>query len=300
MPVVNINRYLFRILNDFKNYLDEGHQLCALKAVNFDQGIYPDYSDLHIQQYFLLRYAYGYAFEYKAMYESLFRLYPAPAALSVTSIGCGSMVDYWGLARRLELDSPRTRVAYTGIDLNDWSYRIMARPGDQITYRVNDAVAELNGYASLDSDIYVFPKSICEFPNEAFDDLCRTFQTTPITRDRIHLMVSIRADDGSRARDIQRIEQLQQAVIGNGFTTKDETDDFWYADNPEQRICDDDEDFWYPSAIIATLLNLHTKCAYYQQHGVHENDCQDRLRRNPILRQRQVCYNILTFERNRP
>lgn len=34
--------------------------LCHLKDVHFDAGKVPDYSDIHVQQLYLLRYAYGF------------------------------------------------------------------------------------------------------------------------------------------------------------------------------------------------------------------------------------------------
>lgn len=45
--MISINSYLDRILDDFQEYLDEGHQLCDLKSVHFDQGQIPDYEDIH-------------------------------------------------------------------------------------------------------------------------------------------------------------------------------------------------------------------------------------------------------------
>lgn len=50
--------------------------------------------------------------------------------------------------------------------------------------------------------------------------------------------------------------------------------------------------------IAAGALKFHTQCACYERHGVHKNNCQGRLKRNPIPRQKQLCHNILTFERN--
>lgn len=69
--MVTIDEYLEEIMEDFQNYLNENPDLCNLKSVNFNAGIIPDYSDIHVQQLYLLRYAFAYAFEYKRMYLAL-------------------------------------------------------------------------------------------------------------------------------------------------------------------------------------------------------------------------------------
>lgn len=97
--MITINQYLDGILHDFKNYVNSGVKLCDLKDVHFDAGRVPDYSNIHVQQLYLLRYAYAYSFEYKRMYHSLIRRMKPDDRIAVTSIGCGSMIDYWALAQ---------------------------------------------------------------------------------------------------------------------------------------------------------------------------------------------------------
>lgn len=96
--MILINDYVTGILYQFREYLDEGHTLCDLKSVNFSQDNIPDYHDVHLQQYYLLRYAY--AFEYKKMYEALLRRMQSDSqygfswrnVIRVHSIGCGSSI----------------------------------------------------------------------------------------------------------------------------------------------------------------------------------------------------------------
>ena len=59
--MITINKYLDDILFDFKEYVTSGVRLCDLKEVHFDAGNLPDYSDIHVQQLYLLRYAYDLA-----------------------------------------------------------------------------------------------------------------------------------------------------------------------------------------------------------------------------------------------
>ena len=66
-----INDYLDDILEEFEDYVHSGIRLCDLKSVHFDAGKIPDYSNIHVQQLYLLRYAYAYSFQYKCMYRTL-------------------------------------------------------------------------------------------------------------------------------------------------------------------------------------------------------------------------------------
>jgi len=170
--MISINRYLGNILDDFQEFLDEGHPLCDLKSVHFDQRQIPDYEDVHAQQYYLLRYAYGYAFEYKLMYETLLEKYPRKRKISVTSIGCGTMLDYWALVRVLEEKGEADiSIRYTGIDLIDWNYPIPPRENDNVTFCINDAIKELEECEQLKSNVYFFPNPSVSFPTATSDAL---------------------------------------------------------------------------------------------------------------------------------
>ena len=57
------------IYDDFREYMDQNVNLCMLKTLNYQAGQKPDYSDIHIQQLYLLRYVFSYAFEYKSMQD---------------------------------------------------------------------------------------------------------------------------------------------------------------------------------------------------------------------------------------
>ncbi len=52
--MISINDYLDIILKDFEEYLRSDPYLCHLKDVHFDAGKVPDYSDIHVQQLYLL------------------------------------------------------------------------------------------------------------------------------------------------------------------------------------------------------------------------------------------------------
>ena len=61
--MLTINDYLDNILEEFEDYVYSGVRLCDLKSVHFDAGKIPDYSNIHVQQLYLLRYAYAYSFK---------------------------------------------------------------------------------------------------------------------------------------------------------------------------------------------------------------------------------------------
>ncbi len=67
--MITINAFLNGVLDDFREYVKSQGKLCDLLDAHFDAGNIPDYSDKHIQQLYLLRYAYAYAFEYKHIYS---------------------------------------------------------------------------------------------------------------------------------------------------------------------------------------------------------------------------------------
>ena len=56
--MLTINDYLDNILEEFEDYVYSGVRLCDLKSVHFDAGKIPDYSNIHVQQLYLLRYAF--------------------------------------------------------------------------------------------------------------------------------------------------------------------------------------------------------------------------------------------------
>lgn len=46
------------VYDDFIEYIDKSDNLCILKTLNYQDGHKLDYSDIHIQQLYLLRYVF--------------------------------------------------------------------------------------------------------------------------------------------------------------------------------------------------------------------------------------------------
>ena len=197
--MITINKYLDDILFDFKEYVTSGVRLCDLKEVHFDAGILPDYSDIHVQQLYLLRYAYAYSFEYKRMYASLIRRMNPGMEIAVTSIGCGSMIDYWALTRVVP---NRCTIRYRGIDTIDWSYRMEQRPQDDVLFRNADAVELVSKAKRLTADAYIFPKSISEFSKSDIEEICIALgEKTPL-QNTVYFLFSLLAACSCAARSV--------------------------------------------------------------------------------------------------
>lgn len=93
--MIEITKYLQTVYEDLQRYVDNDVCLCKFKELNFEAGALPDYEDINIQQLYLLRYAFAYAFEYSRMYLDVLSQMDGVNGISVTSVGCGSMIDYW-------------------------------------------------------------------------------------------------------------------------------------------------------------------------------------------------------------
>lgn len=107
-----------------------------LKTLNYQAGQKPDDSDIHIQQLYLLRYVFSYAFEYKSMFDTLFVREKFKDSIEVASIGCGNMIDYWGLVEALgEIGNRKCCIKYRGIDTIDWNCKIDAREKDEVKFK---------------------------------------------------------------------------------------------------------------------------------------------------------------------
>lgn len=56
------------------------------------------------------------------MFDTLFAREKFKDSIEVASIGCGNMIDYWGLVEALgEIGSGECYIKYRGIDTIDWN-----------------------------------------------------------------------------------------------------------------------------------------------------------------------------------
>ena len=174
--MIDITQYLQGIYEDLQSYIDNDVRLCKFKELNFEAGALPDYTDINIQQLYLLRYAFAYAFEYSRMYLDVLSQMDDTNHISVTSVGCGSMIDYWSLIHALEMKSKMDcSIRYVGIDIIDWNYKIPQRQNDEVHYLIGNAADIFTNNSQFISDVYFFPNSISEFSDSELNAMANSF-----------------------------------------------------------------------------------------------------------------------------
>lgn len=293
----SIYGYVSQVFSDFLDYLSNSNTLCELKSITFEFSCFPQYSNVHVQQLYLLRYVYAYAYEYKKMYKELFKKVSFGTCISITSIGCGNMIDYWSLKEALfESGNTETVINYTGVDLIDWQYKVKSVKADRLYFKQVNAVNYFEEVDGLDSDVYFFPKSISEFSNYDFIKICDCFKNKPILKDKFCLLVSIRPVKKWGRADINRVCNLVSAIKLNGFITEDNPNEYYYDDHADGGIFYLDPHFNYPDGIVDTLKNLTSRCITENIKQCDYAKC-NKINRSPILTAKYVQYQILTFHR---
>ena len=247
---------------------------------------------------YLLRYAFAYAFEYSRMYLDVLAQMDDVNNISVTSVGCGSMIDYWSLVHALEMKRKiDCSIRYDGIDKIDWNYKIRQRQNDELHYLIRNAADFFTNNSRFISDVYFFPKSISEFSDSELNVMANSFSSKKIQKDRFFVCISLREDQGSMDRDIQKTKCLIEAIGKNGFKIK------WRSTQNDDFACDKgivtkDNKFQYPRDALEFVKNLNIECSKYKiQKKNCQSDCQNYLSRYPILKAGHIRYQVIMFER---
>lgn len=294
-----IEQYLNCIYKDFEKYTDNAGGLCDLKGLSYKNSCIPDYRNIRVQQLYLLRYAYAYSYEYTEIYRQVLQRMGKQRSLSVVSIGCGSMIDYWSLTQALACGNQAECVVnYVGIDAVEWNYRFPKRTQDNIIpYLHNDAVDCFVKNPKFVSDIYFFPKSISEFSMQEIKQIADCFEKKPIEKDKFFICVSLRNSAEKRAFDMEKTRILTEAIEKNGFSANNEHRKYYfYSDN--RGIAAFDKSYHYPEEIIQHMSSLSEKCRNNRCKGSSCGyECCSNLNRKPILKTEQICYQIIPFER---
>ena len=260
----------------------------------------PDYSQIHVQELYLLRYLSAYACEYTQTYEELQQALEKVAnpggPLEVMSIGCGNMVDYWGISEAFTRAGKGRLIHYLGIDKTDWKEicRIGARTGDQVRFRQQDGAAYLREQSRLAAGLIVFPKSISEFPDEVFEDICESFRRKEFARGRICLLTVFRSNgDGPNPwpEDKERCDRLILALEENGFQKKQDDLRAPGEDEKDRLIWDTDRQFAYMQDLYPAAKEL------FREYGRQmPPDMAKVMTRSPMLHA-YICYRVVILER---
>lgn len=293
--MIDITEYLENIYNDFSVLANGENYLCELKKLDFQGGNLPDYANISIQQLYLLRYAFVYAFEYSKMYDTILSKIGRKEIINVASIGCGSMIDYWALTYCLGKNPCKVR--YVGIDEIDWNYKFTKRDTDEVRFLEGNAIDFFNRNEKFVSDVYFFPKSISEFSNDEIDTICDSFAHKIIEKDKFYLCISLRSDPGSMDRDMSKTKSIIEALKENGFRGNSSYDTYIY-------FCEDkgiaayDSEFVYPNDALEYIRTLNIRCKKFYEIGDNcRADCKTYLNRWPTLKTGKICYQVIEFER---
>ena len=303
---MTVHELLSAVYAPFKEYLQglgsverQVEALIELNGLISAQGCDMGCTRDEAQELYILRYLYGYAYEYKQMYLRLLDRMERPVKrLTVTSIGCGNMVDYWSLRAALAQRPGKVdRVDYTGVDINGWSRRFQIRPdqwdrAEFVQADPADWLREQAASGAAPSDVYMFPKSIGGFDSrraaggggsvltgirDGLRDLLRGS-----SKDEVWLLISLpKANDEASGRyDQEKCACLLEGLAQAGFRAEGPVDQF-VTDGERRRISDADPSFFYPGAYF------HDMSVYGEYRG----------RRDPVQSTGCERYQVLRFQR---
>lgn len=292
----SLEGYLQKIYTDFEKEVKKMDSLCSMASLNYQTQQLPDYQDSRIQQLYLLKYAYAYAYEYYLMYDRAVRMLGIQGKLSVVSLGCGAMVDYIGL-QSVEDGQPLC-VEYTGIDRIDWHYKPSLSPQDVAMCRTGiTAGAYLQEQEMLDADIYMFPKSISELSPTEVEKICNCFRYKKNRKDSFALCISLRNSDVNRRADLNKTAELEVAIQEGGYLSAPENH-YYYIFPQNCGIIKYEQNYNYPEQALELLSQLGTRCGRGKSCRQHSH-CQETMNRYPVLKTKEVCYQIMKFERRK-
>ncbi|NJD02948.1 MAG: hypothetical protein FIA99_10235 [Ruminiclostridium sp.] len=298
--MLTIEGYLSEVYSDFSEYINDNPCLCKLKTVNYNLDSWPDYSDFHVQQLYLLRYAFIYAFEYKQMYlEVLSRMINLDDGLIILSIGCGSGIDFWSAVAAVQDKQLRDfSISYYGLDEIDWAYTIKSEASYKAKYMIKDAVKLFQKTKTFPHNVFMFPKSIAEFTISDFSEMCDSLKEKTIEKDQLHVIISLRSNDLGMEADMERTKLIISALKRQGFTTKDMYSTYTHFRNKTRGIRAYDGNFIYPNEAKELINDLNQKCEQYLYKLDNcESDCKPLLTRSPAFTPSIIRYQILSFER---
>lgn len=234
--MITITEYLKEIFEKFEEHCNEGTEsmwklkFCMEQLKKNNPKLHSDgtsiYSNPTVQQLYLLKYAYTYGFEYLSMCNEFIEDFADKDEISVVSLGCGTMLDYWALACMLdERKISRPVVKYLGIDAIRWNHSLEIEARDRDIIKFSQESFE-NFFEREDNefnahDVYFFPKSISEFPSNNMELMLN--RLSEIEKDTIYFCISLRKNSRVANDDVKKvhkiIDKLKQEKTG--FRVKD-------------------------------------------------------------------------------
>lgn len=226
MLMITITEYLERIFDEFKEQCNKGNEgtesMQGLK--DYSPRLKSDgssiYSNQTYQQQYLLKYAYAYGFEYLSMCNELIKDFADKKEISVVSLGCGTMLDYWALVNMLyKRNLSQPIVKYHGIDAVKWNHSLDAKAigKDEKNYKFSQESFE-KFFNEPDNefdthDVYFFPKSISEFSNKKEKTEKSDMETllenlSKIEKETIYFCIALRKKEKVDKSDVKKVQKI--------------------------------------------------------------------------------------------
>lgn len=288
-----------------KKYIESDGKLCELSINFFDDKNPPDYSKLHVQQSYLLKYCLAYSFEYYYMYNHIKSSFKNE--INILSLGCGSCIDYWSLCLLLYRKDKDLKINYIGVDKIKWNsndienifdknnintYKFTRRKTDNCYFIENEINILSDYYIFNDSiinilnnlDVIIFPRSIGEILIDETNNInIKNINIikniiSNIRNDEIYILSSIYANE-HRNLFYELSKTYNCKILDSNFEDKG--------------IYGIDNYFEYPDDIKHIYTNL---CEHYTENknnhcnkGINKN-C--RINNDPILHASKLKYRI--------
>ena len=288
---MKIEEYLNVVYKYFREYVINSSSICEMDSLRYDHNNLPNYANKHIQEYYILRYTYSYAFNYKYLYQSVLKDMTGKK-LSVLSLGCGNLVDYWGLRQGI---SRKAQINYTGIDAIDWNYKFCAENDDRVIFKNEDIVKFILSEDKLPYDVFLFPMSISELDMNQIYSIGNKLGESIVTGKMVKILISLRDNKYNLRKDLEKVEALKKSICNNKVRCLKDKKYSLQKNIEEEHIEKLDQAFHYPENIKAFLGNL-THC---NNSKLNEKcrECELKNNRYPKLKCQGFIAKILVVEK---
>jgi len=295
-----INDITNEIFKGFLESIERNDGLCPVKGLRYDGMRLPDYTDLMVQQLYLLRYFPAYLVEYFDIYRDILKNKRFKKSFRVLSVGCGCGLDYYALELALQKKGTTCAetVYYTGVDKIEWAYsNDFGNEDFKILLCDFIGIGDVNKIQDKAFDIIIFPKSIGEFSDSDFKSLIKQFKNSTFPKKEIYIISSIRKE--YTAIDQDRMANLLICLENeHGYdSNKPKTEYIYYKNSAGLRK--DFYDFVYPDEIFYFLNKLDSKCpTQLRNKQFCESDCQQNLNnKRPILKNDHIRYQYFRLKK---
>ncbi len=207
-----------------------------------------DYTNENTASFYLCHFGAAYAFEYSMIFDIMLRnkwkyftQYNVPIMpLNILSLGCGSMIDRWGLeyaiARLATEGIGNFSIdGYQGVDLVDWPVRV-----SQGELELGSIIDHFGPDKRITNNVIVFSKILNELDSTVFEELVRNIAETDFPNDEYYILFShnyskvvpyftTQPDHGLR-RSGEILNAIKEAAIRTTSTDRYSTEYRMYSD----------------------------------------------------------------------